>query len=79
MRVTADAAHASLYVAQGGSYQLYVEGMEREGVGDLYLRFEALKNAPACRPRACSIPRRKRALPLRADAASAWPPRAPAR
>ena len=35
-------ASASLYV-QSGAYQLYVEGMEREGAGELYLRFEALK------------------------------------
>ena len=41
MRVTVRGA-ASVFV-QGGSYQLYVDSMAREGVGDLYLRFEALK------------------------------------
>lgn len=33
---------ASLFV-RDGSYQLYVEAMRQEGVGELYLRFEALK------------------------------------
>ena len=33
---------ASLY-PQRGQYQLYVETMQREGVGELYMRFEALK------------------------------------
>ena len=33
---------ASLY-PQRGQYQLYVERMQREGVGELYMRFEALK------------------------------------
>ena len=32
----------SLYV-KTGSYQLYVDAMEPDGVGDLYMRFEALK------------------------------------
>lgn len=30
--------------AKTGSYQFYAEGMEPEGVGELYLRMEALKN-----------------------------------
>ena len=33
---------ASLY-PQRGQFQLYVETMQREGVGELYMRFEALK------------------------------------
>ena len=41
MRVTVRGA-ASVFV-QSGSYQLYVDSMAREGVGDLYLRFEELK------------------------------------
>ena len=40
MRVTVRGA-ASVFV-QSGSYQLYVDSMAREGVGDLYLRFEEL-------------------------------------
>lgn len=35
-------ASASIY-PRDGSYQLYVTGMEKSGVGELYLRFEALK------------------------------------
>ena len=41
MRVTVTAS-ASLYV-RDGSYQLYVTEMRKEGAGDLYMRFEALK------------------------------------
>ena len=41
MRVTVTAS-ASLFV-RDGSYQLYVSEMRREGAGDLYMRFEALK------------------------------------
>ena len=41
MRVTVNAS-ASLFV-RDGSYQLYVNEMRREGAGDLYMRFEALK------------------------------------
>ncbi len=41
MRVTVRAS-ASLFV-RDGSYQLYVESMKREGAGDLFLKFEALK------------------------------------
>ena len=41
MRVTVTAS-ASLYV-RDGSYQLYVNEMRKEGAGDLYMRFEALK------------------------------------
>ena len=41
MRVVADCS-ASLY-AQSGTYQLYVDGMTQEGAGELFLRFEALK------------------------------------
>lgn len=33
----------SLY-SRDGQYQLYVDGMERDGLGDLHLAFEALKN-----------------------------------
>ena len=35
--------NVSLYT-KTGSYQFYVENMEQEGLGALYLRFEALKN-----------------------------------
>lgn len=35
--------NVSLYT-KTGSYQFYVENMEQEGLGELYLRFEALKN-----------------------------------
>lgn len=41
MRVRVQAS-ASLY-PRDGSYQLYVASMRRQGVGDLYQRFEALK------------------------------------
>ncbi len=41
MRVTVTGS-ASLY-SQSGAYQLYVEKIEQEGAGELYLRFEALK------------------------------------
>ena len=41
MRVTVRAS-ASLY-PRDGSYQLYVNQMRKSGVGDLYLKFEALK------------------------------------
>lgn len=41
MRVTV-CASASLY-PRDGSYQLYVNQMRKSGVGDLYLKFEALK------------------------------------
>ncbi len=40
-RVTVKAA-ASLY-PQRGQFQLYVESMRREGIGELYVRFEQLK------------------------------------
>ena len=53
MRVTVHGA-ASVFV-QSGSYQLYVNAMEQAGLGDLYLRFEALKKA--WRRKASSIPR----------------------
>ena len=33
----------SVYEA-GGQYQMYIEEMEKEGTGDLYAKFEALKN-----------------------------------
>ena len=42
MRVIAGGA-VSLY-SKDGQYQLYVEEMERDGLGDLHLAFEALKN-----------------------------------
>ncbi len=35
--------NVSLYT-KTGSYQFYVEHMEQDGIGELYLRFEALKN-----------------------------------
>ncbi len=35
--------NVSLYT-KTGSYQFYVDTMEQDGIGDLYLRFEALKN-----------------------------------
>ena len=60
MRVTVRGA-ASLFV-QSGSYQLYVDCVEREGVGDLYLRFEALKKKLAAE--GLFDPARKRELPL---------------
>ena len=60
MRVTVRGA-ASVFV-QGGSYQLYVDSMAREGVGDLYLRFEALKKKLAAE--GLFDPARKRELPL---------------
>ena len=41
MRVRVQAS-ASLF-PRDGSYQLYVNSMQKEGVGDLYQRFEALK------------------------------------
>ena len=41
MRVRVQAS-ASLF-ARDGSYQLYVSSMQKEGVGDLYQKFEALK------------------------------------
>jgi len=41
MRVTVTAS-ASLFV-RDGSYQLYVSEMRRQGAGDLYMQFEALK------------------------------------
>ena len=41
MRVTVSAS-ASLFV-RDGSYQLYINETRREGAGDLYMRFEALK------------------------------------
>ena len=41
MRVTVRAS-ASLFV-RDGSYQLYVSEMRREGEGELFMRFEALK------------------------------------
>ena len=60
MRVTVRGA-ASLFV-QSGSYRLYVDCVEREGVGDLYLRFEALKKKLAAE--GLFDPARKRELPL---------------
>lgn len=41
MRVTVTGS-ASLF-AQTGAFQIYVDGMEQQGVGELYLRFEQLK------------------------------------
>ncbi len=60
MRVTVRGA-ASVFV-QSGSYQLYVDSVAREGVGDLYLRFEALKKKLAAE--GLFDPARKRELPL---------------
>ena len=60
MRVTVRGA-ASVFV-QSGSYQLYVDSVTREGVGDLYLRFEALKKKLAAE--GLFDPARKRELPL---------------
>ncbi|HIS02609.1 MAG TPA: exodeoxyribonuclease VII large subunit [Candidatus Pullichristensenella avicola] len=60
MRVTVHGA-ASVFV-QSGSYQIYVNAMEQEGLGDLYLRFEALKKALAAE--GLFDPARKRELPL---------------
>ena len=60
MRVTARGS-ASLYV-QGGNYQLYVNQMQPEGAGDLYLRFEALKKKLAAE--GLFDPARKREIPL---------------
>ena len=60
MRVTVRGA-ASVFV-QSGSYQLYVDSMAREGVGDLYLRFEELKKKLAAE--GLFDPARKRELPL---------------
>ena len=60
MRVTVRGA-ASVFV-QSGSYQLYVDSMAREGVGDLYLRFEELKKKLAVE--GLFDPARKRELPL---------------
>ena len=60
MRVTVRGA-ASVFV-QSGSYQLYVDSVTREGVGDLYLRFEALKKMLAAE--GLFDPARKRELPL---------------
>ena len=59
MRVTARGS-ASLYV-QGGNYQLYVNQMQPEGAGDLYLRFEALKKKLAAE--GLFDPARKREIP----------------
>ena len=60
MRVTVRGA-ASVFV-QSGSYQLYVDSMAREGVGDLYLRFEELKKKLAAE--GLFDPARKRPIPL---------------
>ncbi|NLG25451.1 MAG: exodeoxyribonuclease VII large subunit [Clostridiales bacterium] len=60
MRVVASGA-ASLFV-RDGAYQVYVSGMAREGVGDLYLRFEQLKKKLA--GEGLFDPARKRELPL---------------
>ena len=60
MRVTVRGA-ASVFV-QSGSYQLYVDSVAREGVGDLYLRFEELKKKLAAE--GLFDPARKRELPL---------------
>ena len=54
-------ATASLYVA-GGSYQLYVESIEAQGTGDLYQRFEKLKQKLAAE--GLFDPSLKRPLPL---------------
>lgn len=60
MRVTVRAS-ASLFV-RDGSYQLYVESMKREGAGDLFLRFEALKRKLLAE--GLFDPARKREIPL---------------
>lgn len=60
MRVTVRAS-ASLFV-RDGSYQLYVESMRREGAGDLFLRFEALKRKLAAE--GLFDPARKREIPF---------------
>jgi len=60
MRVTVRAS-ASLYAA-GGTYQLYVQWMKAEGAGELYLRFEKLKQRLAAE--GLFDPARKREIPL---------------
>ncbi len=60
MRVTVRAS-ASLYAA-GGTYQLYVQSMKAEGAGELYLRFEKLKQRLAAE--GLFDPARKREIPL---------------
>ena len=60
MRVTVRAS-ASVFV-RDGSYQLYVESMQAEGAGDLYLRFERLKKKLA--DEGLFDPARKREIPL---------------
>ena len=52
---------ASLYVASG-AFQLYCQGMRREGAGELFLRFEALKEKLS--REGLFDPARKRPLPL---------------
>ena len=60
MRVTVRAS-ASVFV-RDGSYQLYVESMQAEGAGDLYLRFEKLKKKLA--DEGLFDPARKRQIPM---------------
>lgn len=60
MRVTVRAS-ASLFV-RDGSFQLYVESMKREGAGDLFMKFEALKRKLAAE--GLFDPARKREIPF---------------
>ncbi len=60
MRVTLRAS-ASLFV-RDGSFQLYVESMKREGAGDLFMKFEALKRKLAAE--GLFDPARKREIPF---------------
>ena len=60
MRVTVRAS-ASLFV-RDGSYQLYAESMKREGAGDLFMQFEALKRKLAAE--GLFDPARKREIPF---------------
>jgi len=62
MRIVATGS-ASLF-PRDGSFQLYVESMRQEGLGELYMRFEALKRKLA--DEGLFDPARKRPLP-------AWP------
>lgn len=61
MRVRVRAA-ASLY-PRDGSYQLYISAMQKAGVGDLYLKFEQLKQK--LQKEGLFDPARKRVLPLK--------------
>ncbi len=60
MRVTVKAS-ASLY-AQSGAYQLYVDEMKEEGAGELYLRFEMLRQKLAAE--GLFDPARKKPVPM---------------